>query len=311
MSVYDVAVLGGGPAGVSAAIYTFRGGLKTIVIAPEIGGQPKLTGYIENVAGIKKIFGEDFARVLREQLVDLGVELLEGESVEEVYEDDGIFRVITDFGSEIEARSLIIATGRRERKLGVPGEDRLQGRGVSYCAVCDAAFYRGMDVAIVGGGNTAVSEAIYTAGVVRKIYLIHRRDQFRAEWYIVNQLKSLPNVELVLDSVVEEIIGEKSVEAVRVRNLKTGETREIPVKAVFILIGEIPNTEPFREFVEMDDQGYIIVDEYMHTSRPGVFAAGDVTNFRYKQIAVAIGQGATAGLSAFEYLKMGGRKMKQ
>ncbi len=294
----DIVVLGGGPAGVTAAIYAKRSGKDPLLITMDIGGQTTLTSEIENVPGFSSIMGVDFATKLKNQLTKWNVEI-KYEEIKKVEKVANHFKVFTSKG-EYEAKSVIIALGRKHRKLNVPGEDKFAGKGVSYCAICDGFFFAGKTVAVIGGGNTALVDAIYMTQFAKKVILIHRRDQFRAEKVLVDRLKSKQNVEFILNAEVKEIIGDQQVSGLI---LKDG--RKIDVDGVFIAIGEVPNSEPFKNLVEINEHGEIIVDEYMHTSVEGVFAAGDITNYRYKQIVIAEAQGAVAALEAIRYLESG------
>ncbi len=291
----DIIILGGGPAGVTAAIYAKRSGKDPLLITMDIGGQTTLTSEIENIPGFSSIMGVDFATKLKNQLTRWDIEI-KYEEVKKVEKVGDHFKILTSKG-EYETKSVIIALGRKHRKLNVPGESEFAGKGVSYCAICDGFFFAGKIVAVVGGGNTALVDALYLTQFARKVILIHRRDQFRAEKVLIDRLKSKPNVEFILNAEVKEIFGDQRVTGVI---LKDG--RKIDVDGVFIAIGEVPNSEPFRELVETNEHGEIVVDEYMHTSVKGVFAAGDITNFKYKQIVIAEAQGAVAALEAINYI---------
>lgn len=291
----DIIILGGGPAGVTASIYAKRSGKDPLLITMDIGGQTTLTSEIENIPGFSSIMGVDFATKLKNQLTRWDIEI-KYEEVKKVEKVGDHFKILTSKG-EYETKSVIIALGRKHRKLNVPGESEFAGKGVSYCAICDGFFFAGKTVAVVGGGNTALVDALYLTQFARKVILIHRRDQFRAEKVLIDRLKSKPNVEFILNAEVKEIFGDQRVTGVI---LKDG--RKIDVDGVFIAIGEVPNSEPFRELVETNEHGEIVVDEYMHTSVKGVFAAGDITNFKYKQIVIAEAQGAVAALEAINYI---------
>ncbi len=291
----NLIILGGGPAGVAAAIYSKRAGVNPLLISMDVGGEVGLTSDIENVPGFTKITGFELSKKLLSHLKYFDIEILYRE-IKKIEKTEGGFKVITNDG-EYEARSLIIATGRKPRKLNVPGEKEFEGKGVSYCAVCDGFFFSGKVVAIVGGGNTAVTDAIYMSGVAKKVYVIHRRDQFRADKMLVDRMKSKENVELVLNSQVAEILGSERVEGIR---LKDG--REIKLDGVFVAIGEEPNVEPFKDLVKINENNEIVVDRFQHTSVEGIFAAGDITDFPYKQIIIAEEQGAVAALEAVKYL---------
>ena len=292
----DLIILGGGPAGVAAAIYAKRSGINPLMITLDIGGEVSLTSDIENVPGFKVVTGMDLSKKLLNHLQSFDVEI-KYETINKIEKVENGFKVITNAGEHL-ARSIIIATGRKPRKLNVPGEEKLLGKGVSYCAVCDGFFFSGRTVAIVGGGNTAVTDALYMSKVAKKVYVIHRRDTFRADKVLVDRLKSSDNIELVLNSEVKEIIGENKVEGVI---LKDG--RKLELDGVFIAIGEVPNAEPFKDLVKLNGYNEIITDKLQHTSVEGVFAAGDITDFPYKQIIIAEEQGAVAALEALKYIE--------
>jgi thioredoxin reductase (NADPH) len=297
--IYDLAIIGSGPAGFAAGVYAGRSGLKTVILEKQMaGGQVAISPSIENWPGEKDISGPDLTMKFREHAQSY-VEIKEFSEVESVKKED-IF-IITTAEGEIKTKAMIIATGADHRKLGVPGEEKLNGRGISYCATCDGFFFKGKEVLVVGGGSTALLYAIYLNNIDCKVTLVHRRDQFRGEKALQDQVKA-QNIELILDTVVEEFIGEEQLEKVKLKNMKTGETTEIKRDGTFIAVGEIPRNEVAASLgVELDEEGYIKVDRRMTTSVPGVFAAGDITG-GLKQIVVATGEGAIAATSAFEDL---------
>ncbi|MGB9722406.1 MAG: thioredoxin-disulfide reductase [Chloroflexia bacterium] len=298
----DVIILGSGPAGLTAAIYTARARLSTLVLAGSApGGQVALTDRVENYPGFPEgIPGGELARRMQEQAEHFGarVEIDEALAVDLSRHP---FR-ITTYGGEREARSLIIATGASPRKLGVPGEKEFTGRGVSYCATCDGFFYRGKEVAVVGGGNSAVEEGLFLTRFVERVYLIHRRDRLRADAIVQERALANEKFAFVWDSIVTEILGEQTVTGVRVRNLKTGEERVLPVSGVFIYIGMVPNTHFLQGQVQLNEWGYIVTDAAQHTSVPGVFAAGDVQELYLPQVATAVGSGARAAMEAEKFI---------
>ncbi len=299
---YDFIIIGGGPAGITAGIYAVRKNLKTLVIEKsEFGGTVNLTFEIENYPGFRRISGEDLAKKFHDHASDLGVEFAMDE-IHEIRKEDNWF-ILKGWEGEYKAKAILLATGSRHRKLGIPGEEEFTGKGVSYCAVCDAPFFKGKVVAIVGGGNTAVKDALYMAEICSKVYLIHRRDQFRADEMDVEELKKKENVEFVLNSVVTEIIGDSKVTGVKVKNRETGEEKVIAVDGVFVDIGEIPNNDLAKKLgVELDERGFVKVNDNMETNVPGVYAAGDITG-KLAQIVVAAAQGAIAAVSAYEYIR--------
>jgi thioredoxin reductase (NADPH) len=297
--IYDLAIIGSGPAGFAAGVYAGRSGLKTVILEKQMArGQVVVSPAIENWPGEKEISGPDLTMKFRDH-AESYVEIKEFSEVESVKKED-VFAIKTPEGV-IKAKALIIATGAQHRKLGIPGEDELNGRGISYCATCDGFFFKGKEVLVVGGGSTALLYAIYLNNIECKVKLIHRRDEFRGEKALQDRVKA-QNIELIFESVVEEFIGEEQLEKVKIRNVKTGEITEMPMDGVFIAIGEIPQNEVAVSLgLELDEEGYIIVDRRMTTSIPGVFAAGDITG-GLKQIVVATGEGAIAATSAFEDL---------
>lgn len=300
--MYDVIVIGGGPGGVAAGIYAKRAGLNVAIFEKMfIGGQISMTSELENYPGFgKPVLGADFALQLMEQCTNIGVPII-SEEVTSAQLEGPVKKVFTSKG-EYETKTIIIATGALARKLGNSEEERYIGRGVSYCAICDGNLYRDKTVAIVGGGNTAVTEAIYLSGLAKKVYVIHRRDCFRADLASVDVMKQKENVELVLNSSIEKIIGESFVTAIKVKDAVTEETRQIDLDGVFVAIGRIPDTR-FLEGDFMDDRGYIKADGDLFIGIEGVFAAGDVVQKKLRQVATAVADGAIAATSVIEYLK--------
>ncbi|MGA1872471.1 MAG: thioredoxin-disulfide reductase [Thermoplasmatota archaeon] len=297
--MFDLAIIGAGPAGFTAGIYAGRSGLKTVILDRQMaGGQVVISPSIENWPGEKDISGPDLTMKFREHAENYA-QIREFSEVESVSKDK-VFHIGTPEG-ETRAKALILATGAEHRKLGVPGEEELSGRGVSYCATCDGFFFKGKDVVVVGGGSTALLYAIYLNNIQCRVKLVHRRDEFRGEKALQDQVRSL-DIELIMDTVVEEFVGGDQLEKVRLRNVKTGETEEVPIDGTFVAIGEIPRNEIPRSLgVKLDEEGYVEVDRRMKTSVPGVFAAGDVTG-GLKQIVAAAAEGAIAATSAFEDL---------
>jgi len=296
--VYDLAVIGAGPAGMTAAIYAVRSGLRTILLDAGMGGgQLQISPEIENFPTWKSVKGPELAAKMKEHTEEY-LKVREFEAVEDISRDDGGF-VINTTKQEYRARAIIMATGATHRKLGVPGEEEFAGRGVSYCATCDGFFFRGKRVAMVGGGNTAAAEAIYLKSIGCDVVLIHRRDTLRAEKRYQDKLKEM-GVEILYSHVVEEIVGEQLVKGVRVRDLKSGEEKLLEVSGVFISVGEDPHTAlAVKLGVELDENGFIKVDRNMRTSVRYVYAAGDVAG-GVRQIVVACGEGAVAATSAYE-----------
>lgn len=301
MNKYDIVVVGAGPAGLSAAIYGVRAGKSVLVLeALTHGGQIVNTPEIENYPGIKNISGFEFAQGLYEQAVALGA-IVKYEKVNGIEVQDSIKLVKT--AKEIyEAKAVILATGAKNRSLGLEREDSLLGLGISYCATCDGAFYRGRDVAVAGGGNTAIEDATFLANYCNKVYVIHRRDSFRAEDALVKALKTKENVEFVLDSNIKELIGTDGLEAVVVENKNNKESRKIEVAGLFVAIGQKPENNEFSSVVNLDDAGYILGGEDTKTNVSGIFVAGDTRTKAVRQLATAAGDGAVAGLGAAAYI---------
>lgn len=299
--VYDMIIVGAGTAGLSAAIYGARAGKRVLVLeANTYGGQIVRSPEVENYPGIAHISGYEFAQNLYEQAVNLGAEV-EFENVVEIRADGREKYVVTE-DSEYTALSVILATGAVNRPLGVDGEESFVGAGISYCATCDGAFFKGKDVAVVGGGSTALEDALFLSAYCRKVYLIHRRDAFRGEQKYVDNLKTKENIEFVLNSRVTALKGENFLEAVDVENKLSGEEMTLPVSGLFVAIGQMPQNDPFSELIKLDDGGYIAAGEDCRTNVEGIFTAGDCRTKTVRQLTTAASDGATAALAACEYL---------
>ncbi len=297
----DVIIIGGGPAGLAAALYASRAGLSTLVLESQVpGGQIATTDQVENYPGVGPTTGPELAQGLLEDALRFGAQL-RSEEVEDI-EIQSPFRVKTP-GGHHEGRALIVATGARPMTIGVSGEDRLRGKGVSYCATCDAAFFRGEDVAVLGGGNSAIQEALFLARIARTVTVIHRRDQLRAVRRLADRARETENIEFVWDTVVSEMRGENQLEGLRLQNVKTGEHTDLSVQGLFVYAGTFPNTEFLPPEIRRDDRGYLPVDENLMTSVPGIFAAGDVRPKKLRQVVTATGDGAEAATAALEYLE--------
>jgi thioredoxin reductase (NADPH) len=296
--MYDVIIVGGGPAGITAGIYASRARLKTVVVEKLLpGGQAAVTDFIENYPGFPEgIGGSDLTNYMQEQARGFGCAF----DVGEVTAVDLKQKQLTTPMQTYEWQSLIIATGADPRKLGVPGEEHFTGRGVSFCATCDGALFSGRPVAVVGGGDSAVKEALFLTKFSSKVYVIHRRQELRAEKIIQEKAFETEKIEFIWDSVVTKIVGTQRVEQLLVKNVKTEEASELPVDGIFIYIGRVPNTSLFE--VKKDAGGYIITDEDMNTSTNGVFAAGDCRKKTHRQVATAVGDGAAAAMSAEAYV---------
>lgn len=296
--MYDLIVIGSGPAGLSAAVYGKRAGLDLLVLEknPMSGGQVLNTYEVDNYLGMPGMDGFDMGTRFREHADKLGVEFMEATALS--LEDRGGHKLIRTDQGELEAKVVILATGAVHAMLGAPGEERLGGRGVSYCATCDGAFFRGRTVAVVGGGDVALEDAIYLARTSEKVYLIHRRDELRGAMVLQQELKGLPNVEILYSHVVEEILGEDTVEAVTLKDCRTEETFRLPVDGVFVAVGIRPQTELVRGLAACDEGGYVLAGEDCATDVPGLFVAGDVRRKPLRQIVTAVADGANAAVSA-------------
>jgi alkyl hydroperoxide reductase subunit F len=297
---YDVVVIGGGPAGASAAIYAARKGLKTAIVATRLGGQLQETVGIENLIGTKYTEGKRLSANLEEQVRSYPIDVLEHRSVERI--ERGASKLVHLQGGEVvAARAIILATGARWRELGIPGEREFLGRGVAFCPHCDGPFYKGKHVAVVGGGNSGVEAAIDLAGICAHVTLVEYLDELKADAVLVKNLRALSNVTVITGARTTEIVGsDAGVRALRYRDRATDASHEVALAGVFVQIGLVPNSALVRELVETSPSGEIVVDARNRTSEPGIYAAGDVTTVPFKQIVIAMGEGAKAALTAFE-----------
>lgn len=300
--MYDIVIIGAGTAGLTAAVYGARAGKSVLVVEAEnFGGQITASPRVENYPGIASISGNEFAANLLDQALGLGVQA-ELERVIGVTCEQGHKLVITEENA-YPCLSVIVAAGVKHRTLGLAREAELTGEGVSYCAVCDGAFFKDRDVAVVGGGSTAVSDALFLSEYCRRVTLIHRREQFRAEEALVRQLRLRKNVDFLLDSRVTALQGGSSLEGVRVENLRTQEERFLAVEGLFVAVGQVPDSSAFAELLDLDAEGYLIAGEDCRTSCEGIFAAGDCRTKQVRQLATAAGDGAVAGLAAVQYIQ--------
>lgn len=293
--IHELIIIGSGPAGLSAAIYAGRAEIDTIIIekAPMSGGQIINTYEVDNYPGIPGISGFDLGVKFREHCDRLDMNFITGEVVKFELEDN--IKIVTlENGTVYKGKSIIIANGANPRKLNVDGEEKYSGLGVSYCATCDGAFFRNKITAVVGGGDVAVEDAIFLARICKKVYVIHRRDEFRAAKSYSTKLMSLENVEIIWDSVVEDIQGDDFVNQMNIKNLKTDEKTNLEVDGVFIAVGNIPTSSVYKDVIAMDESGYIIANENCETDIPGVFAAGDIRTKELRQIITAASDGANA-----------------
>lgn len=300
--MYDLIIVGAGTAGLSAAIYGVRAGKCVLLLEEKVyGGQIISASAVENYPGIRHISGYEFAEELHRQATELGAEL-KYEKVREIRKHSGFMTVKTGRGA-YDCRAVILATGAKNRQLQVEREKELTGAGVSYCATCDGAFCKGKNAAVVGGGNTALEDAVFLSGYCQKVYLIHRRKEFRGEERLIQTLRGKENVELVLESQVVRLNGERHLESVVVRNDRTGKEMELSVAALFIAIGQVPDNRAFADLVSLDAYGYIEAGEDCRTSSEGIFAAGDCRTKTVRQLATAAADGAAAAVAACSYIQ--------
>ncbi|MHB8378040.1 MAG: thioredoxin-disulfide reductase [Dehalococcoidia bacterium] len=298
---YDIVIVGAGPAGLSAGLYAARARRSTLLVERKVtGGQISLTAAVENYPGIDSINGFELAQAMHGQAGKYGMETAYAD-VSAIDRVDGKHRVVTNEGSYL-AKAVILTGGADYNRLGVPGEDRLTGFGVSYCATCDAAFFKDQTVAVVGGGDAAMDEGLFVTRYAKKAYMVHRRDTLRASAILQERAFADPKMEFVWNTVVEEILGDDAVTGARVRDAVTGDTRTLAVAAVFIFVGLTPNTGYLKGKLRMDAGGHIFVNEWMETEVPGLFAAGDIRADSARQVVSAAGDGATAAIRADHYI---------
>ena len=303
----DVIIIGGGPAGLTAGLYTSRARLRTLLIQNALfGGQMTTTELIENYPGFPQgVTGDELSRLMEEHAKRFGLETLNDEVVEVTLEGD-LKQVRTSEASYL-CEALIICTGTEYRKLGVPGENEFTGKGVSYCATCDGAFFRESEIFVVGGGDSALTEAIFLTKFVKGLTIVHRRDALRATKIYQERAFANPKIKFLWNSVIQEIKGDQVVQSVLIKNVKTGELKEFPAEGVFLFVGLTPRTQFLKGLVKMDEEGYIMTDEKCETSVQGVFASGDCRKKLLRQIATAVGEGATAAFAAEKYLEGKGK----
>lgn len=297
---YDVIVLGAGPAGASAAVYTARKGLKTAVIAERVGGQVKDTKGIENLISVKYTEGPILASQLLDHMNEYGIKILEHRKVKNIEKGD-LKTILLESGEVVKTKAIIVATGAKWRELNIPGEKDYIGRGVAFCPHCDGPFYKGKKVAVVGGGNSGVEAAIDLAGIVSEVVLFEYMDTLKADKVLVEKLKSLPNVSIVTNAKTEKVVGDgQKVIALEYTNRTNNEAMKVDLDGIFVQIGLLPNSQFLKETVELNKFGEIVIDNKCRTSEKGIYAAGDVTTVPYKQIIISMGEGAKAALAAFE-----------
>jgi thioredoxin reductase (NADPH) len=299
---YDIVIIGGGPAGLAAGLYAARGRHRTVLLEKGvIGGQISLTELVENYPGVPSVNGFDLAQTMLKQSESYGMET-EYVEVTALAQEGQKWRVRTNGEDEFVAKAVIVTSGAEYNKLGVPGEERLTGRGVSYCATCDAAFFKDQEVVIVGGGDSALDEGLFTTRYVSKATVIHRRDELRAGRILQERAFANPKLEFRWNTVVTEVLGDDGVTGVRLRDVVTGEESEMAVAAVFIFIGQHPNSGFLKGLVHMDNGGHALVSDWMSTEQPGLFAAGDVRQNSARQVASSVGDGVTAAIAADHYI---------
>lgn len=297
---YDVGIIGSGPAGLSAAIYAKRANLSAVVIEKEYEGTGQIaeSGQVDNYLGLPGISGYDLGEQFREHAVKLGVSFLEQEVTEIKKEDSAVFTIIFEDGSSVETKTVIYAAGATPRRANIPGEQEYLGKGVSYCAICDGSFYRGKKVAVLGGGDTALDDAVYLADLAEQVYVIHRRKEFRGAATTVEKLRKKENVTFVLEHQVKEITGAEKVNGVVLEN-----GTAIAVDGVFVAYGSVPQTNLVKELVILDAAGYVKAEETGETSLAGLYVAGDVRTKKLRQVVTAVSDGANAATAVVEYLK--------
>ena len=300
--MYDVVIIGGGPSGLTAAIYASRAGLKVLLLEKAgCGGQMAITDALENYPGFSSINGFELSVKLEEQARNFGTEIVYEEAVEII---DGDIKTVKTAENQYKAKTVIIASGANSKKLSVKGEEKFIGKGVSFCATCDAPFYKNKTAAVIGGGDSALQEAMYLAKFASSVILIHRRDKFRAAKILQDKMFAVQNISVIYDAVPEEIIGGEKIEKLILSNVKTGEKTDLKVDGVFVFIGFFPNTL-FLKNIVLDENGYIITNENMKTSAAGIFACGDARKKTLRQVVTAASDGAQAAVSAQHYIEEG------
>lgn len=300
--IYDVIIIGGGPAGLSAGLYAGRGKLKTLLIEKEtFGGQTATTHEVENYPGVLKITGPELSEVMREQVENFGVDIVKEGVVEVDFKSD--IKVVKTYENEFKAKTIILAMGAKPRLAGFKNENEFRSMGVSYCATCDGAFFEGLDIAVIGGGDSAITEALYLTRFAKTIKIIHRRKEFRAAKSLVKKAEDHEKIEFILDTVVEEAQGDGILEKLILRNVINNEKSELTVSGCFVFVGLDPINDIIKDKIDLDDFGYVISGEDMKTNIPGVFVAGDLRQKNLRQIITAASDGAIASIMAEKYLE--------
>ncbi len=304
-TILDVAIIGGGSAGYTSAIYTAREGLKTVIFEKEMtGGTIAMTDIVENYPGFPDgIPGAELMDKFKQQAKNFGAQFEEFSPIVKIEKAGEVFKLISDDDDLFYAKTVILSTGGTPRKVGLEQEKKLYGRGISYCATCDGPFFKDKHLAVIGGGDAAVQEGIYLTKFAKKVTIIHRRDQLRANKDLQKKAFDHDKIDFIWDSVVDEIYGDAKFSGLRLRNKKTGELTDHDFGGMFIFIGWIPNTQFIKDDIDLNEDGYIITDEDMNTSVKGIFAAGDVCAKSFRQVSTAVGEGTTAALSASEYIE--------
>lgn len=304
MNIIKNLILGSGPAGLTAAIYSSRSNLEPVLLSGnEPGGQLTVTSLVENFPGFENgILGPELMNSMREQAINVGTKIIDDTAISVDFSKKP-FVVSTERNGELYAHTIIISTGASAKWLGLKGEKRLMGKGVSGCATCDGAFFKEKVVAVVGGGDSAMEDSLFVSKFASKVYLIHRRDEFRASKIMQDRVKDNPKIEIIFNSEVKDIIGEDKVVSIDIFNNKTGETKNIPLDGVFIAIGHTPNTSIFKGSIDIDDNGYIKVHDFTKTNIAGIFAAGDVSDPKYKQAISSAGMGCIASIDSLHFLE--------
>lgn len=301
---YDIIIIGGGPAGLTAGIYAARAKAKVLIVNEgSLGGQMVLTHLVENYPGVESISGYQLGGIMKKQAKKFGCKIKSGVKLTKISLSGEEKSVMLDNKETYTAKSIILATGGRSRTLQVKGEEDFKGRGISYCATCDGDFYQNMDIIVVGGGNSALEEAVSLTKYASKVTLVHQFDHFQGYQHAIDQAKANPKIEFLLESKITEFIGTEKLEKVVIENLKTKEKQEMPISGVFIFIGYEPQTEFLKNKIELNNRGEIIVDENLQTSEKGVFAAGDARVTRTRQVTTAVADGTVAALRAMDYIE--------
>ena len=302
--IYDITILGAGAAGLTAGIYSSRARLNTLILNEgAVGGQMVLTHEIANYPGVENISGYALANIMKKQARDFGCTIRSNVKIARYGFEGDIKEVELEDGRVFRSRSVILAPGGRPRPLGIPGEETFKGKGISYCATCDGDFFTGKELVVVGGGNSALEEAVSLTKYASKITIVHQFDHFQAFAHAIREAEENPKISFLMESELREISGDGSVQSVTVENLRTGERSIMPVDGVFVFIGYLPNTESLKDVVPLNEKGEIVVDGLMKTALPGIFAAGDSITKRFRQVTTAVADGTVAALSAAEYLR--------